>query len=507
MKKQFLLFLTAIFFTGLINAQNSEGNAKTYTLSPFTGIDAGDFANIYITNGETYIAKVESTETDEEPTFEVKDGILKVSSGSISNPSSSKIYITCPKLNLIKTSGVSKVKGINTLSTDELTIKAGGASKVDITVNANIIKSNISGAAKLIINGKANMHIIKMSGAVNINAKELFTLSTDVEGSGVSRADINAIDEISGSISGMSKVVYVKEPQKNNLDKSLTSEIELNDTNKIRIVNKKIKKSKDDADTTKISLFGNEIEVIEGKDTKIKFGDNEMQISENGNVKFVKSEKKKPYNHKFKGHWAGFELAFNGYLNKDFGTELPTQYEFLKLNDVKSIGVNLNLFELNGNIINNRFGVVSGLGIQWNNYRFDDNVVLLPDSGRIYGYHNTAINSYIKSKLVETWVRVPLFLEYQTAQKKSKQFHIALGGVFGYKLSSHSKQVHFEGGDRNKDKIYNDFYLNPVKIDAEVRIGWGLLNLFASYSVSTMFKENKGPELYPYMVGITLAGW
>jgi hypothetical protein len=200
-------------------------------------------------------------------------------------------------------------------------------------------------------------------------------------------------------------------------------------------------------------------------------------------------------------------LAFNGYVNKDFSSNLPSQYEFLTLNDVKSVGVNLNIFELNGNIINNRFGIVSGIGLQWNNYRFDDNVVLLPDSGRIFGYKNDNITSYIKSKLVESWVRVPLFLEYQTAKRKGKQFHIAAGGVFGYKLGSHSKQVHFEGGDRTKDKVYSDFYLNPIKLDAEIRVGWGPINLFASYAITPLFKDNKGPELYPYMIGITLAGW
>ena len=131
------------------------------------------------------------------------------------------------------------------------------------------------------------------------------------------------------------------------------------------------------------------------------------------------------------------------------------------------------------------------------------NILVVP----IYGYHDNSIDSYIKSKLVESWVRVPLFLEYQTAQKKWKQFHFAVGGVFGYKIGSHSKQVHFADGDRNKPKVYNDFYLNPIKLDAEVRVGWGPINLFASYALTQMFKENKGPELYPYTVGVTLASW
>ena len=46
--------------------------------------------------------------------------------------------------------------------------------------------------------------------------------------------------------------------------------------------------------------------------------------------------------------------------------------------------------------------------------------------------------------------------------------------------------------------------MNPFKFDATVRIGWSFLNLFATYSVNTMFKKNEGPEIYPWTAGITL---
>lgn len=491
MKKILSILTIFILLTGLVKAQESE--LKLYEVPTFTGIDAGDLANVIISQGEKQSLKIEKSD-EGEASVEVKDEILKITPGSMTNFSNVKIYIVCPNLKYLKVSGVSKITSDGVIQSNDLKIKAMGASKIDMAINVENLTTDISGAAKATFKGAATTHKSNLSGASNLNAKELDVVKMEVNASGASKANVNVKNELTGDLSGVSNVKYENKP--------LIVNLSGNDIEKP----KKVKTINTNADTVDVSFLGSEVKVIDGEDTKITFGNTEIIAGDKG-VKINKKDKNKPYNHKFKGHWAGFELAFNGYVNKDFGSALPAQYEFLTLNDVKSVGVNLNIFELNGNIINNRFGVVSGVGLQWNNYRFDDNVVLLPDSGVIYGYKNTNITSYIKSKLVESWVRVPLFLEYQTAKRKGKQFHIAAGGVFGYKLGSHSKQVHFEGGERTKDKVYSDFYLNPIKLDAEVRIGWGPINLFASYAITPLFKDNKGPELYPYMIGITLAGW
>lgn len=491
MKKILSILTIFILLTGLVKAQESE--LKLYEVPTFTGIDAGDLANVIISQGEKQSLKIEKSD-EGEASVEVKDEILKITPGSMTNFSNVKIYIVCPNLKYLKVSGVSKITSDGVIQSNDLKIKAMGASKIDMAINVENLTTDISGAAKATFKGAATTHKSNLSGASNLNAKELDVVKMEVNASGASKANVNVKNELTGDLSGVSNVKYENKP--------LIVNLSGNDIEKP----KKVKTINTNADTVDVSFLGSEVKVIDGEDTKITFGNTEIIAGDKG-VKINKKDKNKPYNHKFKGHWAGFELAFNGYVNKDFGSALPAQYEFLTLNDVKSVGVNLNIFELNGNIINNRFGVVSGVGLQWNNYRFDDNVVLLPDSGVIYGYKNTNITSYIKSKLVESWVRVPLFLEYQTAKRKGKQFHIAAGGVFGYKLGSHSKQVHFEGGERTKDKVYSDFYLNPIKLDAEVRIGWGPINLFASYAITPLFKDNKGPQLYPYMIGITLAGW
>jgi hypothetical protein len=49
--------------------------------------------------------------------------------------------------------------------------------------------------------------------------------------------------------------------------------------------------------------------------------------------------------------------------------------------------------------------------------------------------------------------------------------------------------------------------METFKYDATAKIGWGVLNLNASYSLNTLFKKEKGPELYPFTVSLTLVNF
>ncbi|RLD32556.1 MAG: hypothetical protein DRI83_10710, partial [Bacteroidetes bacterium] len=59
----------------------------------------------------------------------------------------------------------------------------------------------------------------------------------------------------------------------------------------------------------------------------------------------------------------------------------------------------------------------------------------------------------------------------------------------------------------NKTHSYDDYHLQPFKADATLRVGWGFINLFATYNMVSMFRKDKGPELNQFAAGITLLGW
>jgi hypothetical protein len=76
----------------------------------------------------------------------------------------------------------------------------------------------------------------------------------------------------------------------------------------------------------------------------------------------------------------------------------------------------------------------------------------------------------------------------------------------GWRIGSHSKNV-YDDGNKEKEKNKDDFHMNPFKYQAIARIGWGVINLWGTYSLNTLFKDNEGPEVYPYSIGITLLSW
>jgi len=270
------------------------------------------------------------------------------------------------------------------------------------------------------------------------------------------------------------------------------------------------------------------VEVYEGDDSvKVIVGNRVLHVDEDGNVRFSRYKK-----HKFNGHWAGFGLGINGYVNPDFNMSFPKEYEYLDLRMSKSVSVHINFFEQNVALAKNqKWGMVTGLGLSWNNYRFSRPTRLNPDSSYLIGYIDEGI-SIRKSKLTAFYFNIPLVFEFQTnSRHKKNSFHMGLGMIANVRLSSHTKKYYNElnkefeitqfdpstdnyetryyatSPNYSKAKTFNDFHLQPFKFDATVRIGWGFINLFANFSVNQMFKKDKGPELYPWEAGITLVSF
>jgi len=262
--------------------------------------------------------------------------------------------------------------------------------------------------------------------------------------------------------------------------------------------------TKSNGDTTIVNIGNVKVIVQEGNPNKVTIGGSELEVDDDGNVQFRRKRQDR-----YDGHWGGFDLGVNGFLNSNNGFDIPDRYEFLDLRMEKSINVKLNFFEQNFNLISNKLGLTTGLGFEWRNYRFDNHVVLEKTGNDIINaYDFYAPRDYTKSKLVVNYLNLPLMIEYQTNRySKKNSFHIGAGIETGLRIGSHTKLVYQDDGRKKKDKDPGDYHLNPFKYDLMVRVGWGKFNLYGNYSLNTLFKNNRGPELYPFALGITLASW
>ncbi|MFA5329183.1 MAG: PorT family protein [Prolixibacteraceae bacterium] len=254
--------------------------------------------------------------------------------------------------------------------------------------------------------------------------------------------------------------------------------------------------------TSEKILSSDTIEASTDQDTAIvRIGKKDVKvIDHDGGTEFVwgNGKHRKNRSGKFTGHWEGFEIGFNGFDKADYS--LYGGNDFMSLNQGKSLEVDLNSFQMNIGLIKSYVGLVSGLGLSMNNYRFENPYTLQKGQNMteplLLEYDNLS-----KSKLLTTYLNVPLLLEIQIPVNDHDGRLFVSGGVIGgVKIGSHTKVKY---GD-TKDKDRSGFNINSFKYEATARVGYKDFCLFAKYSLTPLFEAGKGPDLTPFTVGISL---
>lgn len=248
-------------------------------------------------------------------------------------------------------------------------------------------------------------------------------------------------------------------------------------------------------DTSYLKVGGKQIIIIEERNGNEKdfFTDNEHHSK---NVSIDLS-----WNKKFDGHYAGVEFGLNNYLNKDFEMLVPENGKYMELDDSKSIEFNLNIVDVSLPIVKNRLGLVTGMGLGWNNYKFDNKQLILQNGGDSLFVLEDTITQYSKNKLNALYLNVPLMIEFQQSVG-GKKLWVAVGVYGGLKLGSHTKLVTNDG---EKTKTRKDFHLNTLRYGLRAQVGFDDFGVYCNYSLASLFKKDQGPELYPLSLGVSLA--
>jgi hypothetical protein len=204
---------------------------------------------------------------------------------------------------------------------------------------------------------------------------------------------------------------------------------------------------------------------------------------------------------RFRGHWSGIEFGFNNYVTSDNSLVLPSNIDYMTLHSGKSSNFNINFTQLSLGLARH-IGFVTGLGLNWNNYRFDGNNNIIEGSDGVIEELDPGAKLE-KSKLATIFLTLPFLLEFQVPVDHN-HLSIAAGPIGAVKLGSHSKMV-FEDG--HTVKSYRDFSLNMLRVGATARVGYGNFQLYGTYYKTPLFRTGKGPggnDLYPFEIGIAL---
>lgn len=260
-------------------------------------------------------------------------------------------------------------------------------------------------------------------------------------------------------------------------------------------------------DTVKVAV-GDELFSVRdnGDETRVKIGKKEFRIVEDndGDDEYNSSRRnsgRRNYE-RFKGHLGGFEFGFNGFLSDFWSTSLNPADSYFDLYTAKSSNFSFLLPSVNLGFTRH-FGIAATIGIDWNTYRFDGNNSIVKGADGVIGpYYPDPSVSYSKSKLNTTFATLPVILEAQIPVAGShRTINIGAGVIGALKLGSNTKVVYYNNG-KKKDKNRDDYSINPLRWGATARVGYDFFQVYGTCYLTSMFEKGKGPELYPFEVGV-----
>jgi hypothetical protein len=200
-------------------------------------------------------------------------------------------------------------------------------------------------------------------------------------------------------------------------------------------------------------------------------------------------------------YWQGLDLGVNGWLNKNHQLGLPVNYDSLELDYSRSWHVAWNITQYNLSLYKKYVSLGTGFGLEWNSYAFRNNILLATDAPVITAVAQDV--DFTKNKLKTLFVNVPLLINLNTSEHNRNNFHITAGAKFGYNIfRNKQKLVWDDDGEKRKQIRRDDFLVNPFRYGVTARVGYGKYTVYADYALSTMFRDKKGPQVYPFNLGI-----
>lgn len=205
----------------------------------------------------------------------------------------------------------------------------------------------------------------------------------------------------------------------------------------------------------------------------------------------------------FKGHWSGIDFGFNAFLNPDY-----TGYEsnFMKNDIFRSNSLHLNIFKKSFGLQRNRnnFGLVTGAGLLFQNYRLNDSITIEKTANDVIYPKEFGFSENQKSTLYLLSATIPLLLEIQIPINNYKnRLYFSSGMYFSYRIASYTR-IKYRIEQKQNLKIIDNYSLQNFKYGIMFRTGYRWINFYAMYELTPFFKVDKGPDLTPITFGVTL---
>lgn len=230
--------------------------------------------------------------------------------------------------------------------------------------------------------------------------------------------------------------------------------------------------------------------------------------SDSGKTVILSNRKHRKPNSNISTNWWIVDLGFANLNDRtDYAAAAASGFttagineETMKLRTGKSVNVNLWVFMQRMNLIKHVVNLKYGLGVELNNYRFDDERVRLEENPTRIRLDET-LRGIEKNKLAADYVTLPIMLNLNFTPGRNKGFGLSGGVSAGYLYSSRQK-TKIEG---DKEKLHDDFDLRKWKLSYIGEVNLGPVRVYGSYALKSMWE--KGLDQTPYNVGLRLSNW
>ena len=436
--------------------------------------------------------------------------------------------VTLQNLSYLKVSGSAGVRSKDRLQGKNLSICTAGVGEVNLTVKYDNIYVCSKGTGNVVLSGECFVYCGEAQSLGKLNANDLkYMVKVEKSGDQWNMA-FNIDDDLDNNrkefLKGMVKNAqpffeaesnrswnHSKDNGTQNLDDSAISQLpellrELGEHLMVLSDSVDWKSFEEDMEQwgaemeewgRKMEKWGERFEDKNGKHYEYHYEyNNDRPAPKEDKPKSRRPVKK---NLLFDANWNGFEAGLNMLLGPGFSANFEGEYKCLEQRALKSWVFNFNIADVG--IAFDRYhiaGLYTGIGLGWNNYSFNNPVRIVKGEDHLEGQWIDPSEAVVKnSKLGVLYVQAPLMIEV----RPTRRFYIAAGVTGGLRVDTWTK-IKFQNGD--KAKSHSDYYVNPFKLDASLRVGSRNLGFFAYYNLLPTFDEAHGPTSHTMSFGFSL---
>jgi len=217
-----ILLLAFSISTTNIYAQKKwkgDGNVvkEERTISAFTQLElsgVGVEEKVVVETDQNLQELIETINENDKLIIKSKKELKKLKS------TKTNIYVTVTDINYLEIGGVGNISCNNQLTLDNLNLEIFGVGNTNLELDCEMLKAEMSAVGNIELAGEVETAFIENSGVGNLNAFDLQVQNLDIENSGVGKAKVYAVKELSIENSGIGNLSYKGDAVIKNIESS-----------------------------------------------------------------------------------------------------------------------------------------------------------------------------------------------------------------------------------------------------------------------------------------------